>query len=152
MVGGIYSREKCSVCGKTLKDNGKGCSCPDHPLIRARTFIVKFPGGIYKTFVNYDAAEQEIDYLRHEKRVRKQNFNPDDYRSLRPNSFAMLAPKYLDTKRTMKSVGKMRHYINTASAHFGKINVRDISGGMIGDYLRGFRTYPKRPGQTTPLS
>lgn len=36
MTGGIYTREKCSICGKVMRYNGKGCSCPDHPTERRR--------------------------------------------------------------------------------------------------------------------
>jgi len=139
MDGGIYTREKCSICGKVMRYNGRWCSCPDHPTNRARTYIVKFPGGIYKTFVNLTEAEQELNHLRHEKAERGRDFNPDDYRSLRPNSFAALAPKYLEVKRQdgLRSIGKVSFMINAASAHFGRINLRDITGGMIADYLRG---------------
>lgn len=139
MDGGIYTREKCSICGKVMRYTGKGCLCPDHPLQRARTFIVKFPPNIYKTFTDLNAAEQELNHLRHEKAERGASFNPDDYRSLRPNSFAALAPKYLERKKSLRSYGKVKYFITTASDHFGKINVRDISGGMIEDYLYGLK-------------
>ena len=79
-----------------------------------------------------------MNYLRYEKGTasqRKRKFNPDDYKSLRPNSFASLAPKYLERKKGLKSYGKICYYINTARDYFGTTNLKDISGGMIDDYL-----------------
>ncbi len=139
MDGGIYTREKCYICGKALKHDGgrKGCFCPDHPDVRAHSFAVKFPGGIYQRYQSYDAATQRLNYLRYEKGVRKGGFDPNDYRSLRPNSFTALAPKYLERKKQQgkKSLTKISYYINTAERYFGHTNIRDITGGMIDDYI-----------------
>ena len=140
MDGSIYTRQKCALCGKYLLHNPKrrGCFCPDHPDQAATKFIVRFPGDIYQRHNSYESACQSLNYLRYEKGTasqRKRKFNPDDYKSLRPNSFASLAPKYLERKKGLKSYGKICYYINTARDYFGTTNLKDISGGMIDDYL-----------------
>jgi hypothetical protein len=140
MDGSIYTRQKCALCGKYLLHNPKrrGCFCPDHPDQAATKFIVRFPGDIYQRHNSYESACQSLNYLRYEKGTasqRKRKFNPDDYKSLRPNSFASLAPKYLERKKSLKSYGKICYYINTARDYFGTTNLKDISGGMIDDYL-----------------
>lgn len=137
MDGGIYTREKCYKCMKILTHNAgrKGCFCPDHPDVRAHSFIVKFPGGIYQRHQNYEAACQSLNYLRHEKGVRKNLFDPDDYRSSRPNSIAGLKDKYLARKKNLASYGKVEHALNMADEHFGPMNVREITGAELEDYL-----------------
>jgi len=137
MEGGIYTREKCPICGKTLQwIKGKGCICTDHPGQRARTFYVRFPGGIWKNFTNLESAEQELNRLRYEKRERKDQFNPDDYKSSRPNSFASLAPRYLEEKQDLKTFRKIKRTINLAIDSFGDTNVREIRAGEINAFLK----------------
>ncbi len=136
MDGGIYTRERCSQCGKLLKYVGtKGCICPDHPGERARTFIVKFPGKIYKTFTNLDEAEQLLNYLRYEKGDRGERFNPLDYKDERPNSFSSLATSYLERKKGKRSFRKIRAIMDRACGVFGDMNLKDITSAQIDDYL-----------------
>lgn len=139
MDGGIYTREKCSKCGRPLRHDGgrKGCFCPDHPEIRAHSFVVKFPGGIYQRHQSYEAAAQALNHLRYEKGTRRQRFNPDDYRTSKPHSFAVLAPKYLQTKAKLANFTRIQTIIETAADHFGLTNIKDIGRGDIEDYLFG---------------
>ena len=141
MEGGIYTREKCHECGKNLKHDGgrKGCFCPDHLKVKATSFIVKFPGGIYQRYQSYEKATQSLNYLRHEKGYRNKRFNPDDYRSLKPNSFVVLAPKYLATKKTLANYSRIKSIIETAAEYFGLTNIREISKGELEDYLYGIK-------------
>jgi len=137
MDGGIYTRQKCSKCGKNLKhvERRKGCFCSDHPDQRATSFIVKFPGGIYQRHQSYEKAAQSLNYLRHEKGVRKDLFNPDDYRSNKPNSYLALKDKYLTRKKDRASYNKIKGYIDRAGEYFGYTNIREITGADIEDYL-----------------
>jgi acyl-CoA synthetase (AMP-forming)/AMP-acid ligase II len=61
MLGGIYSDERCKVCGSMLKDDGrKGLFCPVHQENRAIRLKVKlkYKGHeIVKRFGNYEAAK-----------------------------------------------------------------------------------------------
>lgn len=136
MAGDIYSRQKCSICNGPLIHDPKrrGCFCKDHPHVSASTFILRFPGNIYRNFADYIQAEQELNYLRHEKGSRAR-FNPDDYRSARPNSFRMLKDKYLKRKENLSSFRDIARYINRAADYFDLTNIRDISGADIEDYL-----------------
>jgi len=139
MDGGIYTREKCHECGKSLKhDSGrKGCFCPDHPKVKATSFIVKFPGGIYQRHQSYENAAQALNHLRYEKGNRSDRFDPDDYKTARPNSFASLAPKYFDRKSKLASFRKIKSIIERATSHFYSLNMREITGGDLDDYLYG---------------
>jgi hypothetical protein len=139
MEGGIYSRQKCPICDKTLRHNEKrrGCFCPDHPEIAATKFEIQFPGGIYQRHRSYASAEQSLFHLRYRKREMEGRFDPKDYRTTRPNSFAVLAPKYLATKKTLANYSRIETIIEKAVEHFGFRNIRDITGGDISDYLYG---------------
>lgn len=138
MQGGIYTREKCPICGARLKDNGRtAVACPDHPQVIATRLVVAFGRKHQMRFASYKLALKHLNYLRHEKDEREDLFDIRDYSAKRPKSFAVLAPKYLDRKQGLKSYGKICHDINKAADHFGFTNVRDISGGMIDDYLFG---------------
>ncbi len=139
MEGGLYSREKCSICGQNLRHNSgrRGCFCPQHPEVRAHSFVVKFPGGIYQRHQSYESAAQSLNYLRHEKGVRRQRFNPDDYRTTKPHSFVVLAPKYLITKAKLANYSRIKTIIEAAADHFGLTNIKDIGRGDLEDYILG---------------
>jgi hypothetical protein len=96
---------------------------------------VRFPGDIYQRFNSYEQASQSLNYLRYEKGNRKALFNPDDYRSIRPNSFGALKDKYLSRKTGHTTYRKIERFINMASKRFDKTNLREITGADIEDYL-----------------
>ena len=138
MAGGINSSQKCPKCGSKFvhSEKRKGCFCPNHPKVGATSFEVQFPGGIHRRFPDYTDAVRFLNYLRVEKDNRDTRFDPDDYRSSRPNSFAALAPKYLGRKTDKVTYKKICSYINRAAASYlGPMNIREISGGDIEDYL-----------------
>ena len=74
MVGGIYSDEKCKLCGSTLADNHRSAlSCPAHPEEHATRFKVIFRS-VTRRFKNYDAAQRFITGLRY--KVDEESFDP----------------------------------------------------------------------------
>ena len=42
MKGGIYSDQRCIVCGAKMRDTGRDVSCSVHPQVKATRFRVKF--------------------------------------------------------------------------------------------------------------
>lgn len=139
MKGSIISRQRCYICKGPLVHDEKrnGCFCKEHPQVAATQFVVRFPRGIYQNHQSYASATQNLNYLRHEKGTRGYKFNPEDYRSAKPNSFASLAPKYLERKKSLVSFRKIKPIIEKAADHFGFTNLREINGGDIDDYLFG---------------
>jgi len=137
MAGSISSSQKCPLCSGPLSHDEKraGCFCELHPNISASRFIVRFPGGIFQRFRDYPTALRYLNYLRFEKDSRQTRFNADDYRAARPNSFGALAPKYLERKKEHATYRKIRHYIERAAEVLGPMNVREITGADIEDYL-----------------
>lgn len=140
MQGGIYSEEKCPVCGLKLKDNGRNAvCCPIHPEIRARRMFVKFGREHKARFTSYQMATKHLNYIRYEKDDRQDLFDIQDYSAQKPKSFKALAPQYLADKKEKgrKSYRKIEHIINRAAGHFGYTNLRDINDASIDDYLKG---------------
>lgn len=137
MQGNVYTNQKCLKCGGPLLHDERrhGCFCQTHKDIAATRFFVRFPGGIFSRFTDYAEATRYLTHLRYEKDNRQARFNPDDYRAAKPNCFAALAPKYLDRKKGLASYSKICFYINRAAETFGPINVREITGADIEDYL-----------------
>lgn len=90
--GGIYSEEKCIVCGKTLKDNFRdGLTCPDHPQIRASKFRVQIKG-VKRRFSNYADAYGFL--ISRREQVKDQTFDARDWAADRPlGDAAYLWPK-----------------------------------------------------------
>lgn len=144
MEGSISTREKCWMCGSKLVHDEKrhGLFCPKHPQVAAQRFIVRFPPNIFLNFRSYGHAAQQLSGLRYEKACR--TLDPNDYRKDKPNGFRSLAVKYLDTKKALKSYRDIKRGINHAVAHFENINVKDITGGDIEDYLFGIKNISEK--------
>lgn len=143
MQGNIYTREKCTQCKTTLKyTKGKGCICPEHYRETgqiARTMYVWFPGKIHVNFQDIDKAEQFLNELRVKKGRDKERFDPEDFRTAKPNAFVTLVPGYLAEKKKLTSYKKIARYLNEASAHFGDRILREIRWGDIRDYVFSIR-------------
>lgn len=137
MDGNISTRQKCFICGKSLTHDPRrrGCFCKNHPDVAATRFLVRFPGKIYLNFQDYTLAEQELNRLRYDKGNLGKNFNPDNYKGTRPNSFINLKDKYLRRKEHLASHRDIKRYIDRAADHFVLTSIRNITGADIEDYL-----------------
>lgn len=137
MLGTISTRQKCPVCnGRLVHDERrKGLFCKKHPQISANKFIVRFPKGIYLNFRDYNQAAQTLNGLRYKKS--ENSLDIADFKKDKPNAFNNLAEKYLNTKKTMKSFRDIKRHINHACKYFKDMNVKDINGAHIEDYLFG---------------
>lgn len=97
MNGGIYSDQRCPVCGGIFHDNGKsGLSCQKHPKCMATSFSVRFPPKVHKRFQSYELAQRFLTGLRYE--VDSGKFDARDYQKDNPLGFDTLARKYLEFK------------------------------------------------------
>lgn len=140
MAGGIYTEERCGICGGRMVDNHRNAvACPNHPRVHAHRMFVQFGRRHKKRFTSYALAMKWVNHLRTEKDERADGFDIADYSYQKHKSYAALAPKYLERKKDLKSHRKISFYINSALGAFGQHNVRDISGGMIDDYLFGMK-------------
>lgn len=136
MLGSIRSRQKCCKCGGPLihDERRNGCFCKDHPEVAATSFVVWFPGDVYRRYKSYESACQALNFLRHERGTKK-NFNAEDYKSTKPHAFINLVPKYLEEKSSMKSFKQIERHMNQAAEHFGDEILRDIKWPHIKEYV-----------------
>ena len=135
MKGGIYTQEKCAICGTNLKYNQRKrvFACPNHPKVTGtgRCFV-RFGKPVQKRFSNINAAEHFLNHLRY--KTAEGSFDAKDYQANKPNSFTNLSEKYLKRKRNLKSYTSIKHYIKVAQDYFGHKSVKDINGADIEDW------------------
>jgi len=138
MKGGIYSRQKCEICGGTFKNDGKkSLYCPVHPNQKATSFVIYFQG-VYRRFKDYDNAHQVLEGLRF--KYREGTFDKRDYQKDNPLSFDHLSEQWLDFKQKTikhKSFKNLSNYIARASRSFGNKNIKEIGYAQIEDFLWG---------------
>ncbi|WAC08963.1 MAG: hypothetical protein OS130_07215 [Thermodesulfobacteriota bacterium] len=136
MLGGVYSDQRCPLCGGSFKDDGKrGLSCPNHPEQRATNFRIAFKG-LCLRFINYDDAQQVLSGMRF--KFREGSFDDRDYRKDQPLGFSNLADQFLIYKATVekkRSTGKMVYHLNYGRNFFQNRNIKDIGEGELQDLL-----------------
>lgn len=136
MKGGVYTREKCSVCKKNLKfdERREVFKCLDHPQVTGTgKCFVKFGRDINKRFPNIGMAVQFLYGLRF--KTVEGTYDPKDYQADQPYSFTNLAEKYLKRKSQLKSFKEVKRHITVAQGYFKGRNVKEITGADIEDYL-----------------
>ena len=140
MKGGIYTAEKCPVCGKTFKydANRAGMFCANgHKEVphygKCRVHFIK----TYKRFENVQAAEQFLNHLRWQ--YQGGGYDPRDYRADHPLGFSVQVEKWLAQKARENiketTLGNIKKAIGRAVNYFGARNIKEISEGEIEDFL-----------------
>ncbi len=141
MAGGIYSREKCPLCGKNLRDTGRWMACPDHPKERNdRGLYVKAFGLTRRFDRDYAGASRFITGVRFKKD--EGSFDKRDYDHGRPLAFDNLIAKWLEYKRDEVSPGYYQHLIEyscKATDHFGGRNIKDIDFAALEDFSKSLK-------------
>ena len=139
MRGGIYTREKCPVCWRNYKDNGRdGLQCPNHPKHwAARNFQVRFLG-IHREFRLYEKASRFLNGLRYE--VDADKFDERDYQEKKqPLAFENLADTWLKIKYQdgikKSSLKNVKCHIHRAVDYWGVQNIKAISAFEIQAYI-----------------
>jgi integrase len=135
MTGGIYSDQRCVVCGKLLRDTGRDLSCLDHPAARASRFKVKF-GKITKRFKAYDTANRFLNGVRF--KTDEKTFDARDYRRDNPLSFTNVSEKWKELKQPKirkTSFQSIVNHLEKAQVYFGHMNVKEIRYAHLEDFL-----------------
>lgn len=127
MIGGVYSDQKCPICGGRFYDNAKdGLYCRQHPEQKATELRISFKG-VYRRFKDYDNARQTLEGLRF--KFRENLFDKRDYLKSNPLSFASLTTKWLQEKKielSQRSYNAAFNHIKHASAKLFDKNVKAI--------------------------
>lgn len=131
MKGGIYSSEKCPVCGSLFKDAGNSLICPNHKNIRATRLFVKF-GTILKRFKSYEQAQRFLTGLRF--KTDENTLDERDYKRNNPLGFINMSSKFLAVVNP-KTAKNMKSHINHAQNYFQHRNVKELKCGDFEDLL-----------------
>jgi integrase len=127
MLGGIYSDQRCGICGSRFRDNFKNALiCPDHPNQEASRFRVYFKG-VTKRFSSYREASRHLNGLRFETDNGK--FDPREYRKSKPLGFENLADQWLKIKEKevkKSSFRKITNHLYKASKYYGNTSIKEI--------------------------
>jgi integrase len=136
MLGGIYTNQKCPICGSALKDNGKsGVICRNHPEQRAIRLFVKIKG-VWRRFKDYDEAHRFLTGLRY--KIDEGTFDERDYRQDNPLGFIALATQWLEIKKQKvkpKSFNNLNNYMSRSINFFGNKNIKEIGYADLEDFL-----------------
>ncbi len=139
MTGGIYTRQRCPVCGNVFNLNFKdGLVCAQHPKLRATRFIVKFKK-TYLNFKEYGEAERYLTGLRwaSDQKV----YDQRDYQKSNPLGFSNLYKTFINDKNTVSINKKGQHetkikkgtsknhvaYGRALCAYFKDRNIKEIA-------------------------
>jgi hypothetical protein len=139
MAGGIFTEEKCSVCGGRMKDNGKAVACPDHPRQRAASLKVKLVLNgktVQRRFKEYDQARRFLTGLRF--KVDEGTFDSRDYNRENPLGFANLAEQWLAFKKEQikrHSWDGLNNFMRKAIGVWGNRSIKEIGYAEIEDFL-----------------
>jgi len=95
-------------------------------------FVVRFKS-TFKRFANLDAAEQFLNTLRYKEG--RGRYDPRDYQKDQPLGFDTLSDQWLDKRRDLRSIGKLRNHINYASDYFHNTNIKEIDYPQLEDFL-----------------
>lgn len=140
MKGGIYTKERCPVCGKAFKydANRSAMFCANgHKDVlhygKCRVHFVK----TYKRFDSIQAAEQFLNYLRY--LYYHGGYDPRDYQADSPLAFKFLAEKWLEQKQKENikptTLGNLKKCIYRAVDYWNTKNIKSITDGEIEDFL-----------------
>lgn len=131
MKGGIYSNEKCPVCGGVFKDNGNSLICPNHKNVRATRLFVKF-GTILKRFRSYDQGYRFLTGLRF--KTDENTLDERDYKKNNPLGFINMSDKFLAAVNP-QTAKNMKPHIKHAQNCFQNRNVKELKCGDFEDFL-----------------
>ncbi|MFH1079482.1 MAG: hypothetical protein V1766_04360 [Pseudomonadota bacterium] len=137
MLGGIYSDQKCPICGGGFVDNHRdGLTCPKHPKMRAARHIAKF-GKLFKRFKEYDQAQRFLTGVRF--KTDENTYDVRDYKQDNPLGFTNMSNKWmgyhLDTVRP-GSRKNIKSHLRHAQNFFLDRNVKDLRYGDFEDFIQ----------------
>jgi len=136
MLGGIYTNQKCSICGSSLKDDRiKSVCCPIHPEQKATHLEVKIRG-VSKRFNNYSDASRFLTGLRY--KIDEGSFDARDYRKDNPLGFANLIEQWIEVKRNTvrpSTFKTLKIHAYKGIKYFGNRNIKEIGYADLENFI-----------------
>ena len=162
MKGGVYTKERCPVCGVKFQRTGEDLLCSIHQTRPRRVYIQLYASAFHKhiniftdrqgyPFTSYEQAARILNKIRAE--IDEKTFDPTRYISekLRPLRFnnwseSWLRRKKIEAQKGLKSpsyLKAVRVYVRKFQEHFGETDIRDIGTKAINDFYLTLSASPK---------
>ncbi len=130
MLGGIYTNEKCVICGRKMKDNLRGAVCCEiHPEQQSTRLRVYFKG-ITRRFSSYTDASRFLTGLRF--KTDEGSFDRREYLKDNPVGFENLARLWIELRKfevqadgiSINTYRALKDHIAKATFVFGNKSVK----------------------------
>jgi integrase len=154
MKGGIYTKEKCPVCGGKFLDSGSDLICSTHHTRPRRVYVQLYSRLLHKPinicsdsrnipFSSYEQARRILTVLRAEI-DKSGDFDPTRWVSqkLKPLRFSNWSEMWLSKKcleadkglRAPSYLKVVKVYVRKYQSFFGNTDIRDIGSKTINDF------------------
>ena len=162
MKGGVYTKEKCPVCGGKFQKVGQDLLCPIHQTRPRRVYIQLYASALHKhiniftdrqgyPFTSCEQAARILNKIRAE--IDEKSFDPTRYvaEKLKPLRFnnwseSWLQKKEIEAEKGLKSpsyLKAIRVYVRKFQEYFGETDIRDIGTKAINDFYLAMAGSPK---------
>lgn len=147
MKGGIYSDERCPICGGLFQDTGKFLVCAQHPKQHPVRYRVRYRAQsktVQKRFASYEDADRFLTGIRF--KTDEKTFDARDYQKDNPLSFSNMADKWLSYHSSEVRAGTRKNlisHIRHAKNFFVNRSVREIQYGDLEDFIHTIKLSDK---------
>lgn len=162
MKGGVYTKEKCPVCGGKFQRIGEDLLCASHQTRPRRVYLQLYASMLHKhiniftdrqgyPFTSYEQAARILNKIRAE--IDEKTFDPTRYvaEKLKPLLFnnwseSWLKMKEIEAEKGLKApsyVKAVRIYVRKFQDFFGDTDIRDIGAKRIEEFYLSLNGAPK---------
>lgn len=162
MRGGIYTKERCPLCGEKFIKAGTDLQCPIHQTRPRRVYLVLYSKELGKhmklysdshgtPFSSYEQAHRILTKIRAE--IDAGSFDPSRYvpQKLKPLQFINYSAKWLkdrevEVEKRVLSPSyqkEMRRFVKLFQDHFGSMDIRDITTRQVKEFYLSLNGSPK---------
>jgi integrase len=162
MKGGVYTKEKCPICGERFQRLENDLLCPAHQTRPKRYYVQLYASELHKhiniftdrqgyPFTSYEQAARILNKIRSE--IDEKTFDPTRYvtEKLKPLRFSNWSESWLQKKETEVKKGfktpsylkAVRVYVRKFQKYFGEKDIRDIGTKAINDFYLTLDASPK---------
>lgn len=162
MKGGIYTKEKCPICGENFERGENDLLCSHHQT-RPKKFFIKLysrevgkPVCIYSDsrgnpFSSYEQADRILTKIRAE--IDAGSFDPSRYvaQKLRPLQFRTWSSNWLQKRETeaeKKTISpsylkELRRFVSILQNYFQNTDIRDVGTKKVYEFYLTIKGSPK---------
>lgn len=162
MKGGVYTKERCPVCGGNFKRFENDLVCPDHQT-RPRKFYIQLYSREFGKYINLFSDARGIAFSSYEQahriltKIRAEidagAFDPSRYvpQKLKPLQFKNWSAKWLQNREieagkkiiSPSYLKELRRFVLLFQNYFEETDIRDIRTKQVSDFYLSLKGSPK---------